>query len=163
MIYHLRYVMNLLDQNNNFIYHFKERFIDIIYLFVIFHLIVYRHYVTERQHTVLFNMTCTCMLKMANKAVYCYHQEAGDESFQVFHDEDPDEAGQCHFFHPIALVEGGLSLLSLSSGVRLAMVTVIFSFFSLFSYSCSLSRTTVSNSYHLLLFSVLLPLFLDLS
>ena len=36
----------------------------------IFNFIVYRHYVTQRQNTFLFNMTCTCMLKIANKASF---------------------------------------------------------------------------------------------
>ena len=35
-----------------------------MYLFVIYHFIVYRHYITRRQNTFLFNMKCACMLKM---------------------------------------------------------------------------------------------------
>ena len=54
-----------------------------------------------------------------------------------------------------------LFLLSLSSGVRFAMVTVIFSFLLTFLSLRSLS--TISKSYLLLLFSILLPLFPGLS
>ena len=50
-----------------------------------------------------------------------------------------------------------LLLLSLSSGVKLAMVTGIFSFLSLRSLSA------VFNFFLLLLFSIFLPLFLDIS
>ena len=34
--------------------------------------IVYRHYVIQRQNTFLFNMKCTYMLKIANKALFIY-------------------------------------------------------------------------------------------
>ena len=40
------------------------------YLFVIFHFILHRHYVTQRQNTFLFNKKCTCMLiKVGMKSI----------------------------------------------------------------------------------------------
>ena len=61
------------------------------------------------------------------------------------------------------MVQGNIILLlSLSLDVKLAMVTVIFSFLLTFLSLCSLSP--VSDSFYLfLLFSILLPLFPDLS
>ena len=56
---HLRDTIYLLDQD--IIFYFKEHFIHIIYLFVIFHFIIYRHYVTQRQNTFFFDMKCTYM------------------------------------------------------------------------------------------------------
>ena len=57
-----------------------------------------------------------------------------------------------------------LLLAALSSGVRFAMVTVIcFFVFSLLTFLSLRSLSPVSNSYLLPLFSILLPLFPDLS
>jgi len=78
----------LLDQQKCCVDHFKQHFIYVTYLLVIFHLTVYRHYMTQCHITFLFNMKCTDstgMLKMTNNALllllvcgriqwYCTHE-----------------------------------------------------------------------------------------
>jgi len=40
-----------------------------IFIYVIFHNILYRHYATQCLNTYLFDMKCTCMLHITNKTL----------------------------------------------------------------------------------------------
>ena len=68
-------MFNKFDCNNSllhrvaFLLFLCTRFLPYVMILCSFYVIVYRRYVTQRQNTILFNIKCTCILKMANQAL----------------------------------------------------------------------------------------------
>ena len=72
----------------------------------------------------------------------------------MFHDEDPDEAGQCHFCQPIAPVERGCCCPLFIPVVRGEVGRGYCHLFFLLTFLLLCSLSPVSNSYLLLLFFI---------